>query len=69
MPTKSFLVTASSFLKEILLSQVNSNKYYDGRSKSSKLHQERRNTAEHFCCDSTQPLLIKLEKTHSDFLF
>ena len=35
---------------------------YEGRSKSSKLHRERRAIAEYFSCSETQPLLIKLEK-------
>lgn len=35
---------------------------YEGRSKSSEHHPERRAIAEHFCCGNTLPLLIKLEK-------
>ena len=31
-------------------------------SKSSNLHQVRKAIAEHFCCDNTQSILIKLEK-------
>ena len=30
-------------------------------------HTERKIVVEHFCCGKTLPLLIKLEKTNSDF--
>ena len=60
--------------------QPNQNKYiyanihtyiytYKGRSKGSKPHPERCAKAEHFCCGNTQLLLIKPEKTISDFCF
>ena len=37
--------------------------------KNYKPHQERRAIGKHFCYAKTLPLLIKLEKTNSDFCF
>ena len=41
---------------------------YEGSSKSSQPHPERRAIAENFCCGNILPLLIKLEKLIQIFL-